>query len=288
MRLVPNQNPDKIEKLFTDYIHKVAPKSIKVKVIGGHNGKPAVTPIDSPAINAAVEALKKGFGKDPVFMKEGGSIPIVTTFKDILGSDTVLLGFGWDAAGKGGAIKRLTEPLDPRRYKVYQTSAPNEVEKAKHYLWRFWVNLPSVGEMVVFDRTWYGRVLVERIEGFCTEDEWRRAYDEINQFEKTISNDNTKIIKFFIHISKDEQEKRFKDREVNPLKKYKIGKDDYRNRKHWDDYIKAYDDMFQRTDNPFAPWNIIEGNDKEYARLKIMKIFVNEMKTFLKNSEDEK
>jgi polyphosphate kinase 2 (PPK2 family) len=190
---------------------------------------------------------------------------------------------GWDAAGKGGAIKRLTEPMDPRRFKVYQTSAPNEVEKAKHYLWRFWINLPSSGEMVVFDRTWYGRVLVERIEGFCTEDEWKRAYDEINQFEKTVVQDNTKLIKFFVHISREEQKKRFEEREENPLKKYKIGKDDYRNRKRWDDYLKAYDDMFARTDNPFAPWKIIAGDDKEYARLKIMETFVSEMKDFLKN-----
>jgi polyphosphate kinase 2 (PPK2 family) len=189
---------------------------------------------------------------------------------------------GWDAAGKGGAIKRLTDPLDPRRYKVFQTSAPNEVEKVKHYLWRFWVSLPSQGEMVIFDRTWYGRVLVERIEGFCSDDEWRRAYDEINQFEKTVSEDNTKIIKFFLHISKEEQAKRFEEREDNPLKKYKIGKDDYRNRKRWDDYVKAYDDMFARTNNPYAEWHIVEGNDKQYARLKIMKTFVKEMSEFLK------
>ncbi len=196
----------------------------------------------------------------------------------------VIIAFeGWDAAGKGGAIKRLTDPMDPRRYKVYQTSAPNEVEKSKHYLWRFWVNMPSCGEMVIFDRTWYGRVLVERVEGFCTEDEWRRAYDEINNFEKTISQDNTKIIKFFVHISKDEQGKRFKEREDNPLKKYKIGKDDYRNRARWDEYVKAYDDMFQRTDNSFAQWNIIEGNDKDYARLKVINIFLKEMKEFLKD-----
>lgn len=189
---------------------------------------------------------------------------------------------GWDAAGKGGAIKRLTEPMDPRRFKVFQTSAPTEVEKSKHYLWRFWVSLPSQGEMVIFDRTWYGRVLVERIEGFCTNDEWRRAYDEINQFEKTVSEDSTKIIKFFLHISKDEQAKRFEEREKNPLKKYKIGKDDYRNRKRWDDYINAYNDMFTRTNNPCAEWHIIEGNDKQYARLKIMKVFVKEMNEFLK------
>jgi polyphosphate kinase 2 (PPK2 family) len=204
------------------------------------------------------------------------------------GKKAILCFEGWDAAGKGGAIKRLLEPLDPRNYKVYQTSAPNSLEASKHYLWRFWMTLPSKGEMLVYDRTWYGRVLVERIEGFCTEDEWKRAYDEINNFEKTVSQDNTKIIKFFLHISKDEQKKRFKEREKNPLKKYKIGKDDYRNRKHWDDYIKAYDDMFQRTDNPFAPWHIVEGNDKDYARLKIMKIFINEMKEFLKDSGNGK
>lgn len=199
------------------------------------------------------------------------------------GKKAVIALEGWDAAGKGGAIKRLTEPLDPRNFKVFQTSAPNSLEASKHYLWRFWMTQPSKGEIIIYDRTWYGRVLVERIEEFCTEDEWKRAYDEINNFEKTISQDNTKIIKFFLHISKDEQKKRFKEREKNPLKKYKIGKDDYRNRKRWDDYIKAYDDMLQRTDNPFAPWHIIEANDKDYARLKIMKTFVKEMKEFLKD-----
>jgi len=190
---------------------------------------------------------------------------------------------GWDAAGKGGAIKRLIEPMDPRNFKVYQTSAPNSLEASKNYLWRFWTTQPSKGEITIYDRTWYGRVLVERIEGFCAEDEWRRAYDEINNFEKTIAADNTLVLKFFVHISKGEQKKRFEEREENPLKKYKIGKDDYRNRKRWDDYVKAYDDMFERTNTPHAPWNIIEGNDKDYARLKIMKIFVKEMKAFLKD-----
>ena len=198
------------------------------------------------------------------------------------GKKAVICFEGWDAAGKGGSIKRLTEPLDPRNYKVYQTSAPNSVEAAKHYLWRFWMTLPSKGEITIYDRTWYGRVLVERIEEFCTKDEWKRAYDEINNFEKTVSQDDTKIIKFFLHISKSEQKKRFEDREKNPMKKYKIGKDDYRNRKHWDEYLKAYDDMFARTDNPFAQWNIIEADDKDYARLKIMKIFIKEMNDFLK------
>ena len=133
---------------------------------------------------------------------------------------------GWDAAGKGGAIKRLTEPMDPRRFKVFQTSAPNEVEKAKHYLWRFWVNLPSSGEMVVFDRTWYGRVMVERLEGFCSENEWQRAYNEINEFEKELSDWGAVIIKFWVQIDKDTQLARFEERQNTPEKQWKITDED--------------------------------------------------------------
>ena len=189
----------------------------------------------------------------------------------------IVLFEGWDAAGKGGAIKRLTEPMDPRGYKVYSISAPTEIEKSHHYLWRFWNRIPEAGELVIFDRSWYGRVLVERIERFATEDEWKRAYDEINQFEKSLSDDGTIIIKFFIHISKEEQEKRFTERESNPLKRYKIGKDDYRNRSKWNDYLTAYEDMFEKTDTDYAKWHIIEGNDKNFARIKVMKKFIKRL-----------
>lgn len=189
----------------------------------------------------------------------------------------IVLFEGWDAAGKGGAIKRLTEPMDPRGYKVYSISAPTELEKAHHYLWRFWNRIPEAGELVIFDRSWYGRVLVERIERFASEDEWKRAYDEINQFEKALTDDGTIIIKFFIHISKEEQEKRFTERESNPLKRYKIGKDDYRNRSKWNDYLTAYEDMFEKTDTDYAKWHVIEGNDKNFARIKVMKKFIKRL-----------
>ncbi len=189
----------------------------------------------------------------------------------------IVLFEGWDAAGKGGAIKRLTEPMDPRGYKVYSISAPTEIEKSHHYLWRFWNRIPEAGELVIFDRSWYGRVLVERIERFATENEWKRAYDEINQFEKSLNDDGTIIIKFFVHISKEEQEKRFTERESNPLKRYKIGKDDYRNRSKWNDYLATYEDMFEKTDTDYAKWNIIEGNDKNFARIKVMKKFIKRL-----------
>lgn len=190
----------------------------------------------------------------------------------------VILAFeGWDSAGKGGAIKRLTEPMDPRGYRVYSISAPTEIEKSHHYLWRFWKDLPALGEMVIFDRSWYGRVLVERIEHFAAEEEWKRAYEEINNFEKMLVDDGTILLKFFIHISKEEQEKRFTDREYNPLKRYKIGKEDFRNRSKWDQYMQAYNDMFEKTSTEHAKWHIIEGNDKNYARIKIMKKFIKKL-----------
>lgn len=185
---------------------------------------------------------------------------------------------GWDAAGKGGAIKRLTEPMDPRGYRVYSISAPSDFEKARHYLWRFWIHLPSKGEIVIFDRSWYGRVLVERVEKFAAKDEWKRAYDEINNFEKMLADDGTIFLKYFIHISKEEQKKRFEERETDPLKKYKIGKDDFRNRSHWDEYLEAYEEMFEKTETDQAHWHIIPGNDKDYARIKVAKTFVKHLR----------
>jgi polyphosphate kinase 2 (PPK2 family) len=194
------------------------------------------------------------------------------------GLKVIVLFEGWDAAGKGGAIKRLTNPMDPRGYRVYSVSAPTENEQSRNYLWRFWIHLPAKGEIVIFDRSWYGRVLVERVEKFASEDEWKRAYDEINNFEKTLTDDGAILLKFFVHISKDEQKKRFEERETNPLKKYKIGKEDFRNRGKWDDYLSAYEDMFEKTNTPHAKWHIIEGNDKNFARIKVMKKFIKKLR----------
>jgi PPK2 family polyphosphate:nucleotide phosphotransferase len=179
---------------------------------------------------------------------------------------------GWDAAGKGGAIRRLTELLDPRGVRVHSISAPSPEEQGKHYLYRFWEKLPPQGHIAVFDRTWYGRVLVERIEGFCTQKEWQRAYDEINEFERTLTDDDVIMVKFFLHITKDEQKERFLDRLNDPLKHWKMTPEDLRNREKWDDYAKAINDMLAKTNTEHAPWHLIAANNKHYTRAKTLKI----------------
>ncbi len=187
----------------------------------------------------------------------------------------VVIGFeGWDAAGKGGAIRRLTSHLDPRGYKVYPTAAPNDLEKVHHYLWRFWIHVPKAGHIAVFDRTWYGRVLVERIEGFCSENEWKQAYQEINEMEDHMAKAGAVVLKFWLHIDKDEQERRFKERQENPAKQWKITAEDWRNREKWDQYEAAVNEMLVRTSTTYAPWVVVEGNCKYYARVKVLKTVV--------------
>jgi polyphosphate kinase 2 (PPK2 family) len=184
---------------------------------------------------------------------------------------------GEDAAGKGGNIRRLTEKLDPRGYEVHPIGPPTPAEKAHHWLRRFWVRLPPRGRVAVFDRTWYGRVLVERVEKLATKKEWRHAYREINEFERTLVDDGMVLVKFWIHISKKEQLERFKKRAKDPWKNWKLTKDDWRNRKKWNDYIVALEDMFEKTDTSYAPWTIIEGNWKWWARVKALKTVVNKI-----------
>jgi polyphosphate kinase 2 (PPK2 family) len=184
----------------------------------------------------------------------------------------VLVFEGWDAAGKGGTIRRLMEPIDPRHFAVHAVVKPTQEELDRNYLWRFWNKLPRRGDAAIFDRSWYGRVLVERIEGFATRQEWSRAYDEINRFEQTLADDGHVIIKFFLHISKDEQKKRFDARAKNPLKSWKLNEEDFRNRKKWDDYEVAIDEMFKRTDTSTCPWHIIAANDKHFARHAVSEI----------------
>lgn len=181
---------------------------------------------------------------------------------------------GWDASGKGGAIKRLTQKMDPRGYAVYPTAAPNDIEKAHHYLWRFWNTFPKAGHLSIYDRSWYGRVMVERIEGFCTEDEWKRAYKEINDMEKQCSNYGAVILKFWMHIDREEQEKRFNERKENPEKQWKITEEDWRNRSRWELYEDAVNEMLVRTSTTYAPWCIVEGNSKYYARVKVLETVV--------------
>ncbi len=182
---------------------------------------------------------------------------------------------GWDAGGKGGNIKRVVERLDPRGYDVIPISAPNDIEKKYNYLWRFWNKIPKDGHIGIFDRTWYGRVLVERVEGFCSEDEWKRAFNEINMVEKQWADDGVLILKFWIHIDKDEQLKRFKEREETEYKKWKITEEDWRNREKWDEYQIAVEELLNRTDTKYAPWHVIEGNSKWHARLKALKTIVD-------------
>ena len=195
----------------------------------------------------------------------------------------VVLGFeGWDAGGKGGAIKRLTAKMDARGYAVNPTASPNDIEKAHHYLWRFWRAMPKAGNVAIFDRTWYGRVMVERIEGFCTKEEWQRAYKEINDMEKDLYDAGAVVIKFWMHIDKDEQERRFRERQENPEKQWKITDEDWRNREKWDQYEDAVNEMLLRTSTDYAPWVVVEGNDKYYARVKVLKTVVDAIEERLK------
>jgi len=188
---------------------------------------------------------------------------------------------GWDAAGKGGSIKRLVKAMDPRGYKVIPVSKPTKEELDHHYLWRFWKNLPADGEMAIFDRSWYGRVMVERIEGFCTEKEWRQAYQEIREFELELSEHGMVLIKFWIHISKDEQLARFEARAQNPHKRWKLTEEDWRNRDKWDDYLCAVNDMIMETSKEHAPWTIISGNHKKYARIQAIETVIESLERAL-------
>jgi polyphosphate:AMP phosphotransferase len=178
---------------------------------------------------------------------------------------------GWDAGGKGGAIRRITPALDARDYEVIQIAAPTDEELAHHYLWRFWRHISRSGRVMIFDRSWYGRVLVERVEGFAREEEWRRSYAEINDFERQLIEHGLVLVKFWLHISKEEQERRFKAREQIAFKRWKLTPEDWRNREKWDLYEQAVNDMIERTSTQVAPWVLVEGEDKRYARLKVIK-----------------
>jgi polyphosphate:AMP phosphotransferase len=178
---------------------------------------------------------------------------------------------GWDASGKGSTIRRVTEAIDPRFYRLIPIAAPTEEERAHHYLWRFWRHLPRAGTVTLYDRSWFGRVLVERVEGFARPEEWQRAYSEINDFEEQLVEHGMVVTKFWIHISKDEQLRRFKKREEVAYKRYKITGDDWRNRKKWDAYEAAVNEMVLRTSTGHAPWTLIAGNDKKFARIQVLK-----------------
>jgi AMP-polyphosphate phosphotransferase len=181
---------------------------------------------------------------------------------------------GWDTAGKGGIVRRLGWALDPRSFKVHPIGAPTAHERGKHYLQRFWERLPEHGQIVVFDRSWYGRVLVERVESLATPREWRRGYEEINQFERIMAEDGIRVVKIFLHISAGEQIRRFKERVTNPLKRWKLTYEDFRNRQRWADYEVAIEDMMNETSTKRAPWYLLPANDKRFGRLAAFKILV--------------
>lgn len=188
---------------------------------------------------------------------------------------------GWDAAGKGSAIRRVTEKLDPRGYVVYPITAPKGEDGTHHYLWRFWRRLPEAGQIAIFDRSWYGRVMVERIEGLCSDPEWKRAYREINQFERQLVDFGTILFKFWIHVSKDEQLRRFESRATDKLRSWKLTDEDWRNREKWDLYEEAVNEMLLKTSTISAPWTIVEGDSKPYARVKVLQTIVEKLSSEL-------
>ena len=193
------------------------------------------------------------------------------------GRRAVLVFEGWDAAGKGGAIRRVTEKLDPRGFRVYPISAPTAEEQSKHYLFRFQKRLPPAGRIAIFDRSYYGRVLVERVEGFASPAQWQRAYQEINEFERQLSDDGARIIKIFVHISEDEQLRRFNERLDNPYKRWKLTEEDIRNRGKWPEYHNAINDMFTHTSTNHSSWHVIAGNHKWHARLAVLQYLVDSL-----------
>ena len=197
----------------------------------------------------------------------------------------VIIGYeGWDAAGKGGNIKRITAALDPRGYIVHPIASPEPHEKARHHLWRFWNALPKTGHIAIFDRTWYGRVMVERLEGYCSENDWQRAYNEMNEFEKELTDWGAVLIKFWVQIDSDTQLARFTERQNTPEKQWKITDEDWRNRENWDLYEVAINEMLQKTNTEFAPWYVLESVDKHYARIKALEIVVDRLKKACKKA----
>ncbi|MET1026585.1 MAG: polyphosphate kinase [Dongiaceae bacterium] len=193
------------------------------------------------------------------------------------GERAVIVFEGMDAAGKGGTIRRIAWALDPRSLDVWPIAAPNEIEKRQHYLQRFWTRVPENGHFAVFDRSWYGRVLVERVEGFATKAEWKRAYREINEFERQLTDSGFRMVKLFLHITKDEQLRRFEARLKDPLKRWKLSYEDFRNREKWDDYVAATEDMFDKTNSANAPWHVIQSDNKAAARCAALDVIIKRL-----------
>jgi polyphosphate kinase 2 (PPK2 family) len=204
-----------------------------------------------------------------------------------LGPPLIVVFEGWDASGKGGAIKRLVAPLDPRHVRVSQFAAPTPDEKRHHFLGRFWPALPGWGGMTVFDRSWYGRVLVERVEGFASEEQWRRAYGEIDDFERSLADEGAIIVKFWLHVSAEEQLKRFESRANDPLKSWKLTDEDWRNREKRPQYESAVEEMLEKTDHPHARWQLIPAESKRFARVTVTKLAIEEIEARMASNEQQ-
>ncbi len=207
----------------------------------------------------------------------GGHLPDVPE----IGPGVLVVFEGSDAGGKGGAIKRIVEPLDPRHYRVTAFAKPSFDEKRKHFLWRFWKEVPGMGGMALFDRSWYGRVLVERVEGYATQEQWKRAYDEIVQFERSLVLEGVIIVKFWLQISHDEQLKRFESRRADPLRAWKLTDEDWRNRDKTEVYTAAIGEMFRRTDHELAPWHLVSGQQKKWARVTVLETLIKQIEAGL-------
>lgn len=240
---------------------------------GATNAPPLLPPVDGRTVLRALDLTQRLDEKDAERQLEKwqGRLNLLTRDAKFKQVSVVSVFEGNDAAGKGGAIRRVTQAIDARFVRPIPIAAPTEEERAQPYLWRFWRHLPRHGRVAIFDRSWYGRVLVERVEGFCSEAAWMRAYQELNDFEQELVDDRCVLVKFWLAISKDEQFRRFKDRERTPFKRFKITAEDWRNRKQWDAYEQAVCDMVDRTSTEAAPWTLVEANDKRFARVKVLK-----------------
>ena len=215
---------------------------------------------------------------DRLLEKYQGELNAYSRSKKVRKHSLIMVFEGWDAGGKGSAIRRITSALDARQYRIVPIAAPTEEERAQPYLWRFWRHVPGQGGITIFDRSWYGRVLVERVEGFCSQASWMRAYSEIRDFEEQLVQNGAVMFKFWLHITKDEQLRRFKERQKTAFKRFKITDEDWRNREKWEDYEAAVCDMVDRTSTEIAPWTIVEAQDKPFARIKLLKLLVEKLR----------
>jgi polyphosphate:AMP phosphotransferase len=251
------------------------------------NAAPLQAPIDRLDVFDKLDMTQKIARKkfDSELEKYQGKLNLLTRDALFRNISVIALFEGSDAGGKGGAIHRITGALDARRYHIIPVATPTEEERAQPYLWRFWRHIPRTGKVTIFDRSWYGRVLVERVEKFCSETDWMRAYGEINDFEEQLVKHNTVLLKFWLAITKDEQLRRFKEREKIGFKRFKITSEDWRNRKKWNEYETAVCDMVDRTSTEIAPWTLVEANDKYFARIKILKTLCQRIEAAMKKAK---